>query len=87
MSDEGVFRGDRICETGEYLCRMVAHSGEVDGDTQQLMSAFQAMAWVVERLREQPEAKQMQHRLTQECTAIACRLLDKGCAALSNQRE
>jgi hypothetical protein len=87
MSDASIFQGDRIREAGEYFCSLVAAGGEVDEDTQQLMSAFRAMAWAVEQLREHPGNEQTQRRLIQECPAIACHLLDKRCAALWNKTE
>lgn len=87
MSDEVVFQGKQIFETAEYFCSVVGDGGEVDADTQQLMSALRAMAWVIGQLCEVPQNQEIQHRLGQECAAIACHLLDKRCAGISDQRE
>jgi pentatricopeptide repeat protein len=86
MNHSDVFQMGQVCEAADYFCEMVASGCSPNKDINQLMSALRTMAWVLEQLntgsRDDAEVK---HRLTQECTAVACHLLDRKCEMLTNR--
>jgi hypothetical protein len=85
MSGKNIFQADRVWETAEYLRHVVGDGWKPDKDTHQLMSTLCTMAWTVQQLDNGSKHDEIRRRLIQECTAVACHLLDKKCEMLSSK--
>jgi hypothetical protein len=84
MSNKNVFQMGHVCETAEFFCQTVANGCSPNRDINQLMSTLRTMAWVLQQLNAGSSDDEVKHRLTQECTTVACHLLDRKCEMLTN---